>query len=88
MPAMPFSPVSAAEAQESIALWTSGVMATDPTAALPALPSICLRVNFVDFEWLVTGSTSSDGIRRPYFPSAFRGLQVTAYTNGGIRSGV
>ena len=86
MPATPFSPVSAAEAQESIALWISGVITTDPTAALPVLPSICRRVSFVVFESLFTGSTSRNRIRRPHFPSGFRRLQVTAYTKSGIRS--
>ena len=58
MPATPFSPVSAAEAPERIALWISGVITADPTAALPVLPSICLRVSFVLFESLFTESTS------------------------------
>jgi hypothetical protein len=62
MPATLLRPVSAAEAHERIALWISGLITAEPTAAFPVLPSICRRVSLVVLESLFTGSTSMNGI--------------------------
>src|SRR5690242_2944348 len=71
IPATPLRPASAAPAHEMIALWSNGVIATEPVVR-----SICRRVGRCAF---FTGGLTESGLARPHSPARLCGFQETAY---------